>query len=467
MFRRRCRTCTASTSCAAFLASVLALFALPTGSSNWQTQLTNDIEEIRRNANLPSIGFALVIGNTPVLTAAVGRSNIAETISATADTPYLMASVSKTFVATALMQMIDTSSTTSGMSSLSITINDPVNGISLIVGRINDAGDKKVIRISHLVSHTSGIRDRWIWGNEPGKPDSLYFPGDSPITLDEMMRGYFLPGGKWYNARGNFQPKRPGKNYQYSNFNADLVGYLVETVTGIQLRDYSRMKLFEPLGMTNSGWRLADFANQSLIAMPYMRVGVAVMINQDGEESSRPNQGVFWKSHEGEGYYYDEPNIGHSGYDYGAATEMWLLLNSRVGVAVMINQDGEESSRPNQGVFWKSHEGEGYYYDEPNIGHSGYDYGAATEMWLLLNSRVGVAVMINQDGDAAEVAMPKVLRLLVAAGRQVALTMGACCHTDGTCATRTQEECRAENGRYQGNQADCGSTTCHVPQPAS
>mmetsp|Transcript_20771 Transcript_20771/g.42393 ORF Transcript_20771/g.42393 Transcript_20771/m.42393 type:complete len:141 (-) Transcript_20771:509-931(-) len=127
MFRRRCRTCTASTSCAAFLASVLALFALPTGSSNWQTQLTNDIEEIRRNANLPSIGFALVIGNTPVLTAAVGRSNIAETISATADTPYLMASVSKTFVATALMQMIDTSSTTSGMSSLSITINDPVN----------------------------------------------------------------------------------------------------------------------------------------------------------------------------------------------------------------------------------------------------------------------------------------------------------------------------------------------------
>mmetsp|Transcript_15890 Transcript_15890/g.35371 ORF Transcript_15890/g.35371 Transcript_15890/m.35371 type:complete len:547 (+) Transcript_15890:335-1975(+) len=534
--------------CAAFLATVLALFALPaafshltnnntTGSSNWQTQLTNDIEKIRRNANLPSIGFALVIGNTPVLTAAVGRSNIADNISATADTPYLMASVSKTFVATALMQMIDTASTTSGMSSLSININDPVNkhlpwklDNPLIVGRINDAGDKKVIRISHLVSHTSGIRDRWIWGNEPGKPGSLYFPGDSPITLDEMMRGYFLPGGRWYNARGNFQPNRPGKNYQYANFNADLVGYLVETVTGIQLRDYSRMKLFEPLGMTNSGWRLADFANQSLIAMPYAQQGKAeVYVCPVGERllSGRrfvrerrrntvihdvpirkgvllPEEGILSPScypqpksmsllgrnfravYKIDGKKQHPRPYGQFGYpDYpcgmlrsspaDVAEYMAVMLGggrSRHGIRILRTSSVDQSfadvfkeSHPNQGVFWYSR-GE-RFFGEPNIGHSGYDYGAATEMWLLLNSRVGVAVMINQDGDAAEAAMPKVLRLLVAAGRQVALTMGACCHPDGTCSTRTQEECNAQNGRYQGNRTDCRSTACPMTTQAA
>jgi len=235
-------------------------------------------------------------------------------------------------------------------------------------------------------------------------------------------------------------------------------------VTGIQLRDYSRMKLFEPLGMTNSGWRLADFANQSLIAMPYMPL-------YDGSKNQSPQ---FY----GQFGYPDYPSGMLRSSPADVAEYMAAMLGggtNRHGIRVLqtslVNQSFaelfKESSRPNQGVFWKSHEGEGYYYDEPNIGHSGYDYGAATEMWLLLKSRVGVAVMINQDGDAAEAAIQDVLRLLVAAGRQVALTMGACCHPDGTCATRTQEECRAENGRYQGNQADCGSTTCHVPQPAS
>ncbi len=77
----------------------LSLFASPVSAQIDWGAVENQIEGIRSNYNLPSIGYALVVEDTPVFTGAVGQANISENIDATADTPYQLASISKTFIA--------------------------------------------------------------------------------------------------------------------------------------------------------------------------------------------------------------------------------------------------------------------------------------------------------------------------------------------------------------------------------
>ena len=96
----------------------LSLFASPVSAQIDWGAVENQIEGIRSNYNLPSIGYALVVEDTPVFTGAVGQANISENIDTTADTPYQLASISKTFIAAALLQLIE-----AGV----LSLDDPVN----------------------------------------------------------------------------------------------------------------------------------------------------------------------------------------------------------------------------------------------------------------------------------------------------------------------------------------------------
>ncbi len=50
----------------------------------------------------------------------------------------------------------------------------------------------------------------------------------------------------------------PGTKFVYSDINFVLLGYLVETLSGERLDDYAREHIFEPLGMTQTGYHAFD-----------------------------------------------------------------------------------------------------------------------------------------------------------------------------------------------------------------
>jgi CubicO group peptidase (beta-lactamase class C family) len=119
-----------------------------------------------------------------------------------------------------------------------------------------------------LLTHTSAIRDRWqIWGT-PWSDPTLYFHGDSPIGLGDFCRSYYVPGGSEYQSQGNFYERPPGTRYAYSNLAVALAGYVAEAVSGVDFDAWCRQRIMLPLGMTNSGFRLAD-VDASTVAMPY------------------------------------------------------------------------------------------------------------------------------------------------------------------------------------------------------
>jgi CubicO group peptidase (beta-lactamase class C family) len=103
------------------------------------------------------------------------------------------------------------------------------------------------ITIRHLLNHTSGLRD---WGAVAalsgwGRSDRTH---DHAHVLDIIGRQTAL----------NYPP---GDAYSYTNSGYNLLAVIVERVSGTSFADFSRDRIFEPLGLrapsgatTTSGW---------------------------------------------------------------------------------------------------------------------------------------------------------------------------------------------------------------------
>jgi len=99
----------------------------------------------------------------------------------------------------------------------------------------------ETIRIRHLLTHTSGLRDQWellgIEGRGPGT--QVHSPA---TTLDLVAHQKAL----------NFPP---GTEYSYSNTGYALAGVIVQRVSGQTLDAFTQARLFKPLGMIHTRWR--------------------------------------------------------------------------------------------------------------------------------------------------------------------------------------------------------------------
>jgi CubicO group peptidase (beta-lactamase class C family) len=97
------------------------------------------------------------------------------------------------------------------------------------------------ITIRNLLNHTSGLRD---WGSVAaieGWPRTTRVHTHTHV-LDIASRQKSL----------NYPP---GEYYSYTNTGYNLQAILVERVSGMPFAEFSRKRIFEPLGMTKTQWR--------------------------------------------------------------------------------------------------------------------------------------------------------------------------------------------------------------------
>ena len=97
------------------------------------------------------------------------------------------------------------------------------------------------ITIRHLIHHTSGLRD---WGTV------MAFAG-WPRGTRTYTNAHVLE----ILARQKALNYPVGSEFLYSNSNYNLLAIIAERVSGRSLPDLTRTEFFEPLGMTNTGWR--------------------------------------------------------------------------------------------------------------------------------------------------------------------------------------------------------------------
>jgi len=112
-----------------------------------------------------------------------------------------------------------------------IRLDDPIVSYIPTFG----GGDKDKVTVRQLLTHTSGLpagRDIWRIAQTPLEARAL--------VLSTPLEG------------------RPGAQYIYSDLGADVLGLLVEVVSGEPLDKFLTRRVFDPLGMNETMYRPAD-----------------------------------------------------------------------------------------------------------------------------------------------------------------------------------------------------------------
>ena len=136
-------------------------------------------------------------------------------------------SVAKQFVAAGLVLLV-----LDGKLSLDDDISKWVPEVS---------GLKRKFTTRHLLSHTSGLPDRYLLHDLQGRPAGIVdHPNSEVLEIVSRLRDL------------NFEP---GEDYLYSNTGYVVAVAVLERVSGQSLQQFTHSRIFAPLAMTDSRWR--------------------------------------------------------------------------------------------------------------------------------------------------------------------------------------------------------------------
>jgi CubicO group peptidase (beta-lactamase class C family) len=293
-------------------------------------------------------------------------------------TLFMQASVSKTVTAVAIMQLWE-----QGL----FELDDPVNLYLPHFWVASPHHPFEPITIRMLMTHTSGIDDNW--------SVMPIYPGDSPIPLGEYLESYLTPGGSLYDPDLNFCTWKPGTDYEYSNIGTSLAGYLVETISGMELDRYCRKYIFKPLRMRESSFFLAKL-DPSQIAVPYFWNG-----------SEFVSYGHYGRSHYPAGQLRTSvPQLGNFLQTFMDCRKLGrrpvqdsVRLLERETVELMLTPQVPHING-SIGLIWNrvtAPDGTRLW------GHIGGFYGVRTSMRYGPENDIGIVLMTNGEGDKEDI----------------------------------------------------------------
>src|SRR5687768_5291838 len=233
------------------------------------------IAEKMAAVDLVGVGAAIIVDGEVVWSNGYGHADRARAIPYTPATVQPVASITKTITAVAMLQAVE-----DGRLDLDADIND-----YLPFRVVNPHDPNGRITLRTLATNSSGILDRW-----PAYRQQYNYAGEPVEPLEDFLRSYLLPGGALY-APENFADAAAGRHYEYSNFGAAIAGLIVERAVGEPLPEYAARRIFAPLQMDATVWRLAD-ADPATHAKLYVAQGSLTSPIEPYEGATYPDGGV-------------------------------------------------------------------------------------------------------------------------------------------------------------------------------
>lgn len=171
-------------------------------------------------------GSILVAENgSPIYKGGFGLANMEWDLPNEADTKHRLGSITKQFTAMLILQLVEQGK---------IDLQKPIS--AYLPDYPKETGDK--ITMHHLLTHTSGIP------NYTAFPDFFKDKSRDPKTPDEFIAIF-------KDLPLEFEP---GERFNYSNSAYFLIGVIIEKVTEKTYEANLHELIFDPLGMTNSGY---------------------------------------------------------------------------------------------------------------------------------------------------------------------------------------------------------------------
>ncbi len=197
---------------------LLSIAALASGQF---TQTENQLQELVKKTNTVGLAVAVVKNGKLVYTHSFGQKDIEKNVALSDSDIFRIASISKSFSATTIMKLAEAKK-------LALT-----DDFSKLVGfKVrNPKFPETVITLKMVLSHTSSIND-----------------SEGYFNLDVINPE---KGKNWEKCYTNYEP---GKGYLYCNLNFNMVGAVIEKITGERFDGYVKNQILNPLGLYGGYW---------------------------------------------------------------------------------------------------------------------------------------------------------------------------------------------------------------------
>ncbi len=347
------------------LAASLVQFTL---TSQVRSDLDVFIQEQMDLHHVPGLSACIIKDDSVYWNNNYGYQSLLDSIPVNDSTLFNVFSIGKSITTACNMQLWDKQ-----ILNLDQSINDFVpfqvansyNGIDSITARM-------------LMTHTSTIND---WNL-----NSFVGVGDPTESLASFMENYLSAGGNYYSVVNYFNAT-PGAYFNYDNYGMAMLGYLVETLTGIEFSEYAKDSLLAPLNMQQSAWFLANL-NADNLATGYTYSG---------------------------GNYTQNPHYGHPAYPGVALKasalelanfDIMLLNQGEFNGSNILSEEAVNSMTTMQDPSWAfiyGTTGLGLFVredlgDRTVWGHNGGGtYGYAAHMYFCEDENSGVVITTNSE----------------------------------------------------------------------
>lgn len=203
-------------------------------SNAQSTQAEACINNIMQQTPVAGLSVAVVKNNKIIYTHSFGSKNIETNTPLTDDCIFRIASISKSFSATSIMQLAEAKK---------LSLEDD---ISKLVGFNirNPKFPETVITLRMVMSHRSSINDK-----------------EGYFTLDAINPA---KNKNWANCYNEYEP---GTGYQYCNLNYNMVGTIIEKISGERFDQYVKHHILDPLKLY--GGYCVDSLDKSRFATIY------------------------------------------------------------------------------------------------------------------------------------------------------------------------------------------------------
>lgn len=311
-----------------------------------------------RNNGIPGMSLALTDRNGLLYAKTYGYADTKLRKPVTADTEFEIGSISKSFTAISLLQLSEAGKF------------DPHQPITKYLPWFSIHSDYAPITGHDVMTHTAGLaRDR------DDIPSSPY----QAAEVRDLWAGY-----------------EPGKHFAYSNIGYQIMGYLLEEITGKSSAENVRERLLQPLGMSHSEPQFTHDTYSRLAT------GYAPLYDDRPNGPSSPLIEATWQE-----YAAGDGAIVSTASDM--ASYLRMLLNRGVGpndriiseksFGQLIQHGAEEDKNDWYGYGMSTWTVDGHTY----IGHDGGMLGYSSELRGDMDAGLGVIALVNFPGGPGHV----------------------------------------------------------------
>ncbi len=315
------------------------------------------IEKEMREVHIPGLALGIVHNDEVVHLRGFGEAGPGGR-AVTPQTPFILASASKSITALAIMQLVE-----SGKVDLNAPVRRYLPGF-----RVADEAASARITVRHLLHHTSGLPE-----------DSAFGPMLSNDVRDEALSDRVRALADVQLSHG------VGTAFEYTDANYDVLGLIVQTISGQSYESYIEEHIFAPLDMRHSYTNQLDAQRNGLATGHRSWFGYPKPFEAPYSRAAMPSSYLISSAEDITHFLSAQLN--------GGRYEGKSLL-SPDGIAAMHAPAIRQGTRDIfYGMGWESRSLNGV----PVVRHDGTNANFYADMVLSLEDRWGVVILTNFD----------------------------------------------------------------------